>query len=269
MLLSTIQKTVILGLFVLFAGSLTPAEAAETKTETLRSKIDSPLLFTKRGNYRGIHIYDTCYQWHPGGGIYVLENPSDPPEKHRVRPVIDATTKETLGEGMYFDPDLSYDAKKVLFCFKGEPKGSSSIYEIGIDGTGLRRITNPREAYLPDEEGCVKSQYCGRNGALGAAQDLTPAYLPNGKIVFTTMRHNGLVPCNNTGVAILHIMNDDGTDTVPISVNSETEFDPSLMPAIYHQYFCQTQQHSARSNRADRHPTRQERPQGHLQLLRP
>jgi len=198
--------------------------------ETLRGKLDSPILFTKRGNYRGIHIYDTCYQWHPGGGIYVLENPADPVEKQRIHAVIDEKSANTLGKGMYFDIDLSYDAKKVLFCFKGEAKGSSSIYEIGIDGKGLRRITNPRVDYLPcDKDGKIKSVYFGRHGSLGAAQDLTPAYLPNGKIVFTTMRHNGLVPCNNTGVAILHVMDPDGKNTYPISVNSETEFDPSLM----------------------------------------
>jgi len=204
--------------------------ASAPAAQTLRKNLDSPLMFTKRGNYRGIHIYDTCYQWHPGGGIYVLENPADPPEKHKLRAVIDEKSSNTLGRGMYFDPDLSYDAKKVLFCFKGEPKGSSSIYEIGIDGKGLRRITNPRADYLPDKkDGKIKSVYCGRHGSLGAAQDLTPAYLPNGKIVFTTMRHNGLVPCNNTGVAILHVMDADGENTYPISVNSETEFDPSLM----------------------------------------
>ena len=198
--------------------------------QTLRESLDCPILFTKRGNYRGIHIYDTCYQWHPGGGIYVLENPSDPPDKHKIHAVIDESGKSTLGRGMYFDPDLSYDAKKVLFCFKGEPQGSSSIYEIGIDGKGLRRITNPRVDYLPcEKDGKIKSVYHGRHGSLGAAQDLTPAYLPNGKIVFTTMRHNGLVPCNNTGVAILHVMDPDGSNTYPISVNSETEFDPSLM----------------------------------------
>ncbi|MBC8371952.1 MAG: hypothetical protein H8E53_00025, partial [Planctomycetes bacterium] len=198
--------------------------------ETLRKNLDCPILFTKRGNYRGIHIYDTCYQWHPGGGIYVLENPSDPSEKHKIRAVIDEKSTNTLGKGMYFDPDLSYDAKKVLFCFKGEPQGSSSIYEIGIDGKGLRRITNPRVDYLPcEKDGKIKSVYHGRHGSLGAAQDLTPAYLPNGKIVFTSMRHNGLVPCFNTGVAIMHVMDPDGSNTYPISVNSETEFDPSLM----------------------------------------
>ena len=90
-------------------------------------------------------------------------------------------------------------------------------------------MTNPRADYLC-EDGCeAKSVYHGKHGSLGAAQDLTPAYLPNGKIVFTTMRHNGLVPCNDTGVAILHCISADGTGLYPISVNSETEFDPSMM----------------------------------------
>jgi hypothetical protein len=40
---------------------------------------DDPLLFVKRHNYQGLHIYDTFYQWRPGGGIYVLENPAAPP----------------------------------------------------------------------------------------------------------------------------------------------------------------------------------------------
>ena len=215
---------------ILVLALLSVFSAFAPAAETLRKNLDSPILFTKRGNYRGIHIYDTCYQWHPGGGIYVLENPSAPTDKQKIRVVIDEKSANTLGKGMYFDPDLSYDAKKVLFCFKGEPKGSSSIYEIGIDGKGLRRITNPRADYLPcDKDGKIKSVYFGRHGSLGAAQDLTPAYMPNGKIVFTTMRHNGLVPCNNTGVAILHAMDPDGSKTYPISVNSETEFDPSLM----------------------------------------
>lgn len=215
-------------LLALLMASMLPLAAQDAAP--LREALDSPLLFTKRHNYQGIHIYDTCYQWHPGGGIYVLENPADPPAQHRVRAVIDANTAETLGEGMYFDADLSYDAKRVVFCFKGEPEGSSSIYEIGIDGKGLRRITNPRADYLPcEQDDKAKSEYHGKHGSLGAAQDLTPAYLPDGRFVFTTMRHNGLVPCNNTGVAILHTMEADGSDIVPISVNSETEFDPSLM----------------------------------------
>jgi len=182
------------------------------------SALSSPVLFCKRFNYQGLHIYDTFYQWQPGGGIYVLENPADPPEQHRVRAVIDPTTPSTLGEGIYFDPSLSYDATKLLFCFKGAADGNSVIYEIGVDGQGLRQITNL------DGNG---NPYRG-NGS--GHHDVKPCYLPDGRIVFTSTRYSGLVPCANNGVAILHVMNADGSDIHTISVNNVTEFDPAVMP---------------------------------------
>ena len=44
-------------------------------------------------------------------------------------------------------------------------------------------------------------------------------------------RPSGLVPCNNTGVAILHVMNADGSALHPVSVNFVNEFDPAVLPA--------------------------------------
>jgi hypothetical protein len=183
------------------------------------SLLDAPLLFTKRHSYSGIHIYDTFYKWPPGGGgIYVLENPSAPRSQWRIRPVIDPTTPETLGEGVYDEPNLDWDAEKLLFTFKGEPSGSTAIYEIGIDGYGLRQVSDP-------------SDTCDMyHGSQGGQHDVYPAYLPDGRIVFLSTRPSGLVPCNNTGVAILHVMNADGSDMHPISVNNVNEFDPAIMP---------------------------------------
>ena len=104
----------------------------------------------KRHSYTGIHIYDTYYKWPPGGGgIYVLENPAAEESQQVIRPVIDPTTPGTLGVGVYTHPELSWDAKKLLFCFKGDPEGSTSIYEIGIDGSGLRRVTDPTSTAMP------------------------------------------------------------------------------------------------------------------------
>ncbi|MCL2305739.1 MAG: hypothetical protein FWC43_10385 [Planctomycetaceae bacterium] len=183
-----------------------------------RDILQSPILFVKRYNYQGLHIYDTFYQWRPGGGIYILENPADPPEQHRIRPVIDPTTPETLGPGIYFDPSLSYDAQKILFCFKGSPQGNSVIYEIGLDGKGLRQITNL------DGNG---NPYKGTGGG---HHDVKPCYLPDDRIVFCSTRYSGLVPCANNGVTILHVMNNDGSEIHTISVNNVTEFDPNPLP---------------------------------------
>jgi hypothetical protein len=194
------------------------AEHVELEQE-LCSQLDAPLLFVKRHSYTGIHIYDTYYKWPPGGGgIYILENPAAPREQWQIRPVIDPTTPETLGEGVYTHPELSWDATKLLFCFKGEPTGSTSIYEIGIDGRGLRRVTDPTPTC-----DCYQGNQAGQH-------DIAPAYLADNRIVFLSTRPSGLVPCNNTGVAILHVMNADGSDIHTISVNNVNEFDPAMLP---------------------------------------
>ena len=199
------------------ASAQTPAGAGVQ--QAMLRLLDAPLLFVKRHSYTGIHIYDTFYKWPPGGGgIYVLENPSAPKDQWQIRPVIDPTTPETLGLGVYTHPELSWDATKLLFCFKGEPTGSTSIYEIGVDGRGLRRITDPA---------CACDCY---KGSHGGQHDIAPAYLPDGRIVFLSTRPSGLVPCANSGVSILHVMNADGSDIRPISVNHVNEFDPCVSP---------------------------------------
>jgi len=213
-LITRTRAGVAASLFALGAawGAAAEPEAAD------RTALVAPILFCKRFNYQGLHIYDTFYQWRPGGGLYVLENPADPPERHRVRPVIDPSTAETPGEGVYFDPALSYDAKKLLFCFKGSETGASAIFEIGTDGRGLRRITRPD---------AVGNPYRGRGGG---HHDVKPCYLPDGRIAFTSTRYSGLVPCANNGVAILHAMNADGGGIQALSVNNVTEFDPCVLP---------------------------------------
>ncbi len=212
------STTSALALFVLVASSWSASTGqARAKEMSLRAKLGAPILFTKRHSYQGIHIYDTYYQWWPGGGIYVLKNPWASPKRHKIRPVIDPTTHETLGVGMYTDPDVSYDGERVLFCFKGSKDGSTSIYEIGLDGTGLRKLTDPLA--------------CSTNpGRHKEQHDVGPAYLPDGRIVFTSTRPNGLVPCNNTGVDILHVMDADGGNVQRLSVNNVNEFDPFVLP---------------------------------------
>ena len=200
------------------AEELAPEKLAEIDARPLATNLDAPMLFVKRHSYSGIHIYDTYYKWPPGGGgIYVLENPTAAAAEQVVRPVIDPTTPGTLGVGVYTHPELSWDAKTLLFCFKGEPEGSTSIYEIGVDGSGLRRVTDPTST-------CDSYE-----GSHGGQHDIAPAYLPDGRVVFLSTRASGLVPCNNTGVAILHVMNADGSDIHPISVNNVNEFDPAVL----------------------------------------
>lgn len=196
------------------------ATAGADDPDGLRSLLDAPMLFVKRHAYFAGHIYDDYITWRPGGGIYVLENPWDLPDKHQIRPIIDPTTNKTLGEGVYRDAELSWDAKKVLFAFKGSQDGHTCIYEIGLDGQGLRRLTNP-------DEDCPCAPQEIRTGK--GHHDITPAYLPDGRIVFTSTRPRALVPCFNSGVDTLHVMDGDGGNIQSISVNNVNEFDPAVL----------------------------------------
>ncbi|MBM3501689.1 MAG: hypothetical protein FJX74_23800, partial [Armatimonadetes bacterium] len=179
--------------------------ARELKARAQLARLRAPLLFVKQHPYFAGHIYDSYYTWHPGGGIYVRENPADLDGPSQVRPIIDPSTAATLGAGVYRDPDLSWDATRLLFAYKPAANLRTNLYEIGLDGAGLRRLT---DSDLYD--------------------DIGPAYLPDGRLVFTSTRPRALVPCFNSGVDTLHVVNADGSGLRSISSNNVTEFDPSI-----------------------------------------
>lgn len=182
-------------------------QARMNKAEAHLSLLDAPLLFVERHPYFAAHIYDDYYTWHPGGGIYVRNNPQDGKALADVRPVIDPKTNETLGAGVYRDPDLSWNADELVFAYRPDAESVTSIYKIGLDGTGLKRLT-------------ASDKY----------NDITPAWLPDGRIVFTSTRPKALVPCFNSGVDTLHTMNADGSNILSISSNNVNEFDPAVLP---------------------------------------
>ena len=185
------------------------------------AELNAPLLFVKRNPYYAPHIYDEYLPYRPGGGIYVIENPTAPIAEQKVRAIIDPDTPETLGKGVYRDPDLSFDAKRIVFAFKG-PEGHTSVYEIGVDGKGLKRLTNPAS----DCRDRKPSQ-----GLVGKGQhDITPCYLPSGRIAFTSTRTGAHVMCFSSYIDVLHTMNPDGSDIRCISANNQNEFDPSVLP---------------------------------------
>jgi hypothetical protein len=108
---------------------------------------------------------------------------------------------------VYRDADLSWDARRVDFACKPAADAMTSLYEIGADGAGLRRLTES-DAY----------------------HDITPAYLPDGRIVFTSTRPKGRVPCFNSGVDTLHTLDPATGEIRSISSNNVNEFDPAVLP---------------------------------------
>ena len=113
--------------------------------------------------------------------------------------------------GVFWRPDLSFDASKVLFSFKPHNEKTFHIYEIGLDGTGLRQLTS------------------------GMFDDFDPIYLPDGKnIMFLTTRGHIYVRCMPPTNAFVTARM--ALDTKPgdknlyiVSRNGEPEYTPSVM----------------------------------------
>lgn len=162
------------------------------------------LLLAKRLTYDTSHIYTTYYdgsnRYKAGSGIFVL-SPVRPDGK-----VVNLTAGLAT-EAIYRDPDLSFDAKRVLFSYKPDRPTPCRIYEVGADGAGLRQITT--------------SEY----------DDVDPRYLPDGRILFVSTRCRRVTLCHNAfTVSVLHTMNADGSDVRCISPNTVHDFKPSVMP---------------------------------------
>jgi hypothetical protein len=103
-------------------------------------------------------------------------------------------------------PDVSYDGQWIAFA--GIPQGSYDrgpvtnpsawrIYVIRADGTGLRRVS-------PDES------RAGISGNLQAYDDTDPAWLPDGRLVFSSTRYPGFGHYSGARLSNLYVMNADG-----------------------------------------------------------
>jgi len=83
-------------------------------------------------------------------------------------------------KGSIRDPAVHYDAEKVLFSYRKTGTDQFHLFEIDVDGKGLRQLTD------------------------GIYDDLEPTYLPDGGIAFVSGRAKRWVNCWLTQVATLH-----------------------------------------------------------------
>ena len=104
------------------------------------------------------------------------------------------------------DPQVSYDAQRILFSYRKGGTHHYNLYEINADGAGLRQITS------------------------GDWDDVEPCYLPDGGIAFCSSRCKRYVLCWIAPVAILFRCNADGSGLQMLSSGAVTENTPSILP---------------------------------------
>jgi len=186
------------------------------------------LLFITR--HDSVGVYHMCDQYYgcnakPGGGLFVLHDPFGPSPK-LVDLLEHATVQggrlaeRKLAGGAFLSPELSYDGRTVLFAYteakayeksQGKetylwgPEISHHLFKVNADGTGLVQLTD------------------------GEPDDFDPCFLPNGRIVFVSLRRGGYLRCGrHCPVYTMHSMAADGSDLVCLSFHETHEWHPSV-----------------------------------------
>lgn len=99
---------------------------------------------------------------------------------------LDSRTKTVLlstETGLIRDPELSYDATRVIFSMRPEKNDGYHIYEIGIDGKGLRQLTEGRDVAV-----IMAGYACFGINFMLSIYDLVTI------LVYTICTHSRLVP---------------------------------------------------------------------------
>ena len=207
-------------------GAPEQKQPVEDSLQSLRHQamLDHPLLkfdkllFVKRMTDTSGHIYEDPYGGNVMGGNLCILSPVAPDGKvTEIAP--------QLAGGRFGRFDLSFDAERVVFAYKKDAKSNFRIYEIGIDGKGLRQLT-----FDDPEQFKVSECFPGKGGRLGVGyDDIDPCYLPSGKIMLASTSPQRVVFCLGTSVTTLHVMDADGKNLRCLSEGPITEIDPCVM----------------------------------------
>ncbi len=108
--------------------------------------------------------------------------------------------------GSVRDPQVHYDGQKILFSYRPAGTDFFHLYEINVDGSGLRQLTS------------------------GEFDDIEPTYLPDGDIIFVSTRCKRWVNCWMTQVAVMYRCDANGGRITQISANTEHDNTPWVMP---------------------------------------
>ena len=163
------------------------------------------VVFAVRGLYRDGHYYANFGHWSSDPNKMMYAEGGSRLCKLNLR-----TRKVTVllddPAGGVRDPRVHYDGAKLLFSYRKGGTKYHHLYEMNPDGSGLKQLTS------------------------GPWDDLEPAYLPDGGIIFVSTRCNRFVPCYHTQVGLLYRMDAGGDNVRLLSANNVDDHRPAVLP---------------------------------------
>ena len=110
-------------------------------------------------------------------------------------------------KGIVRDPELDFNGKKIICSIRKDEKDDYHIFEMNVDGTGLKQLTFAQRV-----------------------SDIDPLYLPDNSIVFSSTREPKFCMCNRHIMANLYRMDADGANIHQIGKNTLFEGHGTLLP---------------------------------------
>ena len=171
-----------------------------------------PTTFSHNGDqHLGMHS-------RPGPGLTILTNWKSHPQAKTLLEGI-------LPKGAVRNPDLNYDADKVVFAFCDHTAPDQKrywLYEAAVDGSSVRQLTGTKRDPLKT----------WNDRATVLIEDNDPCYLPDGHIVFVSTRSQSFGRCHGgryNPAWVLHRCDKNGDAITQLSFGNENEYEPSVL----------------------------------------
>ncbi len=121
------------------------------------------------------------------------------------------------------EPDVSYDASRVVFAGFSATENAWRIYEMLLDTREIRQLTH-------SDRDIDLSVYGDASNSFETYDDVDPCYLPDGRICFVSTRYPGTAPDNRLRATNLYVMHDDGSDLHRITTERFGADTPAVDP---------------------------------------
>lgn len=174
------------------------------KNSDLKVGLPEKLVFIVRNQYKQDH-HNTATMFQPG------EINTASFEPGAALKILDVKTGKAnilleTKTGVIRDPEVSFDAQKIIFSYRKNIDDCYHIYEINTDGSNLTQLTFAE-----------------------GISDIDPLYLPNNQIIFSSTREPKYCMCNRHIMANLYRMNPDGSNIVQLGKSTLFEGHSALM----------------------------------------